>query len=264
MCAVFTLFFQWRALDKDFVHPSSGQVKSFCEEISGPSPEEESQLFWLLASLSSSSLVATVPDEHVAPAVSNIALPCVPLWKTGSNSPLPRDTVSNQLKLFSSGTTNRTNRQKFVMCKTTNNKQSFAGNSLIIFILLRIMHIISEFACFQLLVAWGKRVNQYDVFYEMWTWHNEPNSVSWYFQINSKSHSSRFSQIKFQGCWISSVYSPNTLKCHNRTRFLNCCYYGKLHFILYNFALQTRLIEASWVKGDFSRLLSSNLDVEFN
>ena len=220
MCAVFTVFFQWRALDKDFVHPSSGQVKSFCEEISGPSPEEESQLFWLLAALSSSSLLATVPDEHVAPAVSNIALPCVPLWKTGSNSPLPRDTVSNQLKLFSSGTTNRTNRQKFVMCKTTSDKQSFVGNLLIIFILLRIMHIISKFACFQLLVAGGKRVNQYDIFYEMWTWHNEPNSVSWYFQINSKSHSSRFSQIKFQGCWISSVYSPNTLKCHNRTRTL--------------------------------------------
>ena len=65
--------------------------------------------------------------------------------------------MSNQLKLFSSTTTNRTNRQKFVMCKTTSDKQSFAGNLLIIFILLRIMHIISKFACFQLLVAGGKR-----------------------------------------------------------------------------------------------------------
>ena len=74
--------------------------------------------------------------------------------------------MSNQLKLFSSGTTNGTNRQKFVMCKTTSDKQSFVEN-LLIFILLRIMHIISKFACFQLLVAGGKRVNQYDIFYEM-------------------------------------------------------------------------------------------------
>ena len=69
-----------------------------------------------------------MPDEHVAPTVSNVALPCVPLWKTGSNSPLPKDTVSNQLKSFSSGTANQTNRHKFVMCKTMSDKQSFKGN----------------------------------------------------------------------------------------------------------------------------------------
>ena len=33
------------------------------------------------------------------------------------------------------------------------------------------------------------------------------------------------------------AYSPNTLKCYNRTRFLNCCYYVTLHFISYNFAV---------------------------
>ena len=34
------------------------------------------------------------------------------------------------------------------------------------------------------------------------------------------------------------AYSPNTLKCHKRTRFLNCCYYVTLiHLIPYNFTV---------------------------
>ena len=36
--------------------------------------------------------------------------------------------MSNQLKSFSSGTANQTNRHKFVMCKTMSDKQSFKGN----------------------------------------------------------------------------------------------------------------------------------------
>ena len=51
---------------------------------------------------------------------------------------------------------------------------------------------------------------------------------------NSKSRSSRFSQIQFQACWISSSLLS---KCHKRTRFLNCYYYVTLHLIPSNFAV---------------------------
>ena len=153
MCAVFTVFFYWRVPGKRLCTPffRAGE-KLLWGNIRA--------LTWrgITAFLITGTFVSCRRSVWWTCRAScvNVALPCVPLWKTRSKSPLPKDTVSNQLKSVSSGTANRTNRQKFVKFKTTSDEQSFAGSLLIIFILLRILHITSKFACFQLLVAVGK------------------------------------------------------------------------------------------------------------